>query len=301
MKSLPLALLSLVMLVDAPTLRITQSFTVQDGLPNNEVRTLYDEPNGGFWIGTANGAAWVEDGHWQRDQRALNPVTEGVSTILKDTAGRLWFGGLHKGHVYHGDSYHTFSIEKDLGLNGRVIFSFHEDQNLNIWAATTGGVSIFDGKSWQPFTVEHGLKHNAVHDIDQDEHGAFWFATRKGGLNIYDGTDWQYLYPEKNCRKIFKDDLNNMWVGTNDGILMFDGVQWHVFEAGKTVLPMFKGLKGYVWCIANGTDILRVSGNGKVIYYDNPTKSQASEIYALAQGENSAVWAGTDQGILVFN
>ena len=301
MKSITLTILSLIILNNAPSLKITSSFTTNEGLPNNEVRALYNDPNGPIWIGSGGGAAWLENAKWQVDTRTINPVVNGVSAIMKDSQGNFWFGGLNEGHVYQGDSYQTFGITDDMGLDGRVIFSFHEDHNDNIWVGTTGGISIFDGAQWEPLTMEHGLSHNVVHDIDQDKNGAFWIATRKGGVNIYDGTNWEYLFPEKNCRKILKDDLNNMWVGTSDGVLMFDGVQWKTFEEGKTVLPMFKGLKGYIWCVANGTDILRISADGKSIYYANPTQNQAGEIYQLEYSDDGSVWAGTDQGIFVFH
>ncbi len=276
-------------------------YTISDGLPANEVRAIYNDPTGSIWIGSGAGAASLANSQWNVDSRAINPVTKGVSTIFKDSRGNLWFGGLNMCHVYDGTTYRTYSILENMNVNGRVVFSFHEDDNQNIWAATTGGISIFDGSSWRPFTTEHGLKHNVVHDVKQGENGDFWFATRKGGLNIYDGSNWEYLYPEKNCRKLLKDDLGNMWVGTNDGIIQFDGEKWRVYEEGKTVLPMFKGKKGFVWCISEGTDIIRISPDGRSIHYEDPTDTKANEIYHLEWSEDGSVWAGTDQGVFVFH
>ncbi len=282
-------------------LKITTVYTIAEGLPSNEVRAIFSDSDGSKWIGTGSGYTKRLNTLWHRDSRSVNPVVHGVSTIFKDSKGNFWFGGLNECHVLEDDTYTTYSIVEDMGIGGRVVFSFHEDQDQNIWIATTGGVSIYDGNGWSPFTTENGLLNNVVHDIDQDKDGNFWFATRKGGLNIFDGTNWKYLYPDMNCRKIFKDDLHNMWVGTNDGIIKFDGTNWQVFEEGKTVLPMFKGKKGFIWCIADGTDILRISTDGKTIEYQDPTLGLAGEIYQLEDDENGSVWAGTDHGLVQFH
>ena len=64
---------------------------------------------------------------------------------------------------------------------------------------------------------------------------------------------------------------------------------------------MFKGKKGYIWCIEDGIHIMRISPTGKVIRYDQPLANKASEIYHLEYGKDGAVWLGTDQGIFVLH
>jgi ligand-binding sensor domain-containing protein len=285
----------------SPTLKITKTYTIDDGLLNNEIRAIYNDPNSSIWIGSGSGAAWLEDYQFKVDSREINPVVNGVSTIYKDSKSNIWFGGLNEFHSYKEGLYKTYSIVDDLGLNGRVVFSFHEDSNQNLWVGTTGGASVFDGENWQSFTTTNGLKHNVIHDINEDKNGNIWFATRKGGINIFDGTNWKYVYTDKNARKILRDFENNMWVGTSEGLLKFDGNSWQIFEEGKTVLPMFRGKKGYIWCIANGIDIIRISPEGESILYENPTMDEAKEIYVLEYSHDGSVWAGTDHGIFVFH
>lgn len=300
MKLLSIAFLTVLSLSISSTLKIKATYTLSEGLPHNSVRAIYNDPAGSIWIGSGSGAAWLKDGNWNVDSREINPVVNSVSTIYKDSKSNFWFGGLREFHVYENDSYQTYSIIEDLGLSGRVVFSFYEDSDQNIWVGTSGGASVFNGSNWQSFTIDNGLKDNVIHDINEDKNGNIWFATRNGGINIYDGANWEYLYADKNSRKILRDFENNMWVGTSDGLLKFDGNSWQIFEEGKTVLPMFRGKKEYIWCIANGIDIIRISEEGKPILYENPTNSKANEIYHLEYGKDGTVWAGTDQGIFVF-
>lgn len=284
-----------------PTLNIKAIYSTDDGLPDNNVRIVYNDPDGIMWAGTGSGPATLSTLEWKPDTESENPITSGVSSIYKDTKANHWFGGFGMAHRYNGASYESYSILNDMGLNGRVVFSFHEDEDKNIWVATTGGVAIFDGSNWNTMTMENGLSNNVVHDIDQDKNGNYWFATRKGGLNIFDGSEWKYLYPNKNCRKIFRDREDNMWVGTSDGIIKYDSVKWQVFEEGKTILPMFQGHKGLIWSTIDGTGIIRISSEGKTILYEDATNNKANEIYHLEYDKNGSVWAGTDQGVFVFH
>ncbi len=292
-------LLALVSISFVRPLEIQRVYTTEDGLPGDEVRVLYADHQNQLWAGSNNGPSrWSED-RWQPGP-SEQPLQQGVSTIFEDSKGNLWFGSFMSAHRFDGERYTTFSIKEDLGLAGRVPFAFFEDNQHRIWAATPSGASVFDGESWTPFA--EGLKHPVVHDISQDRHGALWFATRKGGLNIYNGDEWKYLFPDKNCRKLLRDANSNMWVGTSDGLLHYDGSHWVVYREGTTVLPMFEGPKGFIWCISNGTDILRVSKDGRTIHYQDPAQSSVGEIYDLAlRTENGDVLAATDKGILVLH
>ncbi len=282
-------------------LKIDTIYSTSDGLPDNLVRSIYNDPTGDIWAGTSKGTARFSQNGWKLDKQDSNPVTGGVSSIFKDSKGNFWFGGLGSAHWYDGIKYQSFSIVNDMLLQGRVVFSFHEDTDKNIWIATTGGAAIYNGSNWTTMTSQNGLNNNVIHDIAQDDQDRYWFATRRGGLNIFDGTQWEYLYTNMNCRKILKDNIGNMWVGSNDGIIKYDGNEWKIFEEGKTLIPMFQGDKNLIWCTTGGPDIIRISSEGKTIEYKNITADKADEIFYLEKGHDGDVWAGTNQGIFVFN
>ena len=280
-------------------LEIQKTYTIDEGLPANDARAIYIDSEGSKWVGTSSGAARLTGDIWVKEIIKDQPVT----TIFEDAKHNMWFGGIGEVNRYDGKELKRFSMKNDMQLEGRLVFSVTEDDTGNIWVATTGGAAMFDGISWSPMTIAKGLKHNVVHDVKNDDKGRIWFATRKGGVNIYDGASWKYVYPDKNCRKILRDKNDNMWVGTSSGLLLFDGENWHALENGKTMLPMFEGKKGYIWCVSNGMDIVRVSPdiNNKRYHYKNPTAGQDVEIYDLGTDKDGAVWAGTIQGISVLH
>ena len=105
--------------------------------------------------------------------------------------------------------------------------------------------------SFVKYQVENGLSHNTVWYTIQDHQGFMWFGT-KDGLNRYDGFSFRkFKYDELNnnsidgknfkifrhipkdstslgnniVRTIFEDERQNLWVGTNRGIYIFNSQQ----------------------------------------------------------------------------
>ncbi len=67
-------------------------FGKTDGLPSENVRSLYVDAKGAVWVGTASGLARFADGHW--GSYATCPGLAGLSVayVLEDPQGFLWIG-----------------------------------------------------------------------------------------------------------------------------------------------------------------------------------------------------------------
>ncbi|MBK7098511.1 MAG: hypothetical protein IPH58_09355 [Sphingobacteriales bacterium] len=82
-------------------------------------------------------------------------------------------------------------------------------------------------------TVEDGLSNSSVLSISQDYKGFIWLGTRDG-LNRYDGkriTIYRDLYknnpkgPNVKINCIAEDKLRNLWIGTNNGLYIYNPVE----------------------------------------------------------------------------
>ena len=67
-----------------------------------------------------------------------------------------------------------------------AINAFAFDKKGNIWIATSGGVSKFDGTNWTTYTIQDGLINNLVTDIAIDSKGNKWFGTYSGVSKLAD-------------------------------------------------------------------------------------------------------------------
>ena len=120
------------------------------------------------------------------------------------------------------------------GVAGNFITCVTVDNLGRVWAGTNNfGVSMFDGTTWQTFTVET-MKvplaiGNEIRHIAADKnnnilvaHGADEKQGLVGGLTKFDGTSWQSItYPDvltNRIESIYVDGKNTVWVGTTAGL-----------------------------------------------------------------------------------
>lgn len=168
------------------------------------------------------------------------------------------------------------------------------------------------------YTVMDGLCANTIWDIEQDEQGFMWFGT-KYGLNRFDGHEFRsYKFDKKNknsignnfIRKIFKYDAKTFWIGTEEGIYIFDLTKetFKLFEPlGKTFInDIYEDSKHNIWIATktNGayyyqplakkiTNFIRTTtGNGL----------SSNEISKIIEDNKGQIWIGTyGRGIDVLN
>lgn len=215
------------------------SNTTALGGPKAISRTIKQDRKGNIWI-----AAF--DGVFRYDGKSFTNITKNVSSarffsVLEDSKGNLWFGSIGSGvYLYDGQSFKNFTT-KD-GLPNNEIVSIYEDKIGNIWFGANGGVSRYDGKSFQNFMLiknfitnvdsmiedKTGLTvpdftrpPNEFNAIIEDQTGKLWFATR-GNTYIYDGKTFTIVThdgkPFANVRWVIEDKKENIWLGGADGL-----------------------------------------------------------------------------------
>ena len=95
------------------------------------------------------------------------------------------------GSEWEGVTHYT----KDDGLNRELVFVSAACPNGDIWfgyGSNGGGITRFDGRSWQTFTKEDGLVRISVHALACDQNNNLWigYGINAGGLTRFDGSSW---------------------------------------------------------------------------------------------------------------
>ena len=67
-------------------------FSTNEGLVNNEVISIAEDPDGGMWFGTLGGASNLSDGVWTSYNTADGLLNDTVYDIGFDLDGSVWFG-----------------------------------------------------------------------------------------------------------------------------------------------------------------------------------------------------------------
>ena len=186
-------------------------------------------------------------------------VDDLVYNITEDKAGNLWFatsGGLSRFNdrlINNPCSKHNLSIQTEFkkhnselakcftnyttkqGLVNNVIKSMVIDKIGNLWLATEGGISRYDGNRFTNFTTEQGLVTNFVNSVIEDKNGNMWFGTFGGGLCRYDGKSFTNYTSTQGLASNFLNCINedkqgNIWFATNgSGLTCYNGKSFSNF------------------------------------------------------------------------
>ena len=197
-------------------------FSTTQGLADNSVVCVTEDTSGNMWFGTlSRGASFYDGKRFTTFTNQQGLGSDFIRAIANDRAGNLWFGTIFGGLTrYDGKTFTQYTTRQ--GLVDDIVQSVIADNNQNIWAATSNGISMFDGKAFTSF------KHTGeVSGIFQDRSGNIWFGAYKS-LVRYDGQSFTYFneaqgLPDEDIRCIAQDTNGNLWLGTGAGVSRFDG------------------------------------------------------------------------------
>lgn len=142
--------------------------------------------------------------------------------------------------------------------------SILEDSKGDFWIGShQEGVCLYDGKSFQYFTIEDGLNDNQVRSIQEDKKGQIWFGTAKG-VNSYNGEEIISYSPNNTQTDLSTQDEwektdHDLWfnAGNQSGVYRYDGKELNYLpfpipENNESFNPygvtgFSKGNNGKIW------------------------------------------------------
>jgi ligand-binding sensor domain-containing protein len=193
-----------------------KSYTTRDGLADDWVYAMAQDPDGTLWLGTEGGVSRLKDGrfvtythadglgadrskvgsyevignpskhHTQTPGKSADGYNPNyVLSALVDGHGTKWFGTWGAGlSRFDGTTWRTYTRED--GLGGNYVTDLHADPDGTLWATTDGGVSVLEPGpdaatvAWRTFTEGDGLISDGVFDMAVDKGGGRWFGTMAG-------------------------------------------------------------------------------------------------------------------------
>ncbi|MCW3099489.1 MAG: diguanylate cyclase with beta propeller sensor, partial [Chthonomonadaceae bacterium] len=191
---------------------ILMTFTTREGLPSNDIQSLYTAKDGALWIITMGGAIT----RWNGDRfttlvpksswRVMGEDGEGLVFADKDDYARL-VGGRFVPLSHSGQSTYVFSA--------------YRDKRGTLWFASVGGVAVVRGN--RVTVINQGLPVGThVLSIAQPGSGCLWLGTDKGLIRYENGAFFVYGLasglPDDNLFEVLIDAHGVLWVGGAMGI-----------------------------------------------------------------------------------
>lgn len=299
-------------------------FTAQDLEITSAITALTVDNLGRLYVGTerngvrfyanseerassGEGSATVGDDMWRVFTVPTKLAGNEIRALTQDTAGYLWLlteAGLHQLNPLDMNESLLFTE-----LNSRyaidTIQILTADPLQGLWV---GGVNAgyFDGVGWTNFATTDGLVNRNLRAIAVDNAQRTWFGT-EDGLSIWNGDSFFNLtqadgLPGTTINTFFIDG-EEIWIGTERGLLRFADNRLQVFTMATTRLP-----SDVITALARDEDGALLIGTSEgLARFLEPTMSNVPEferqsIVALNVLPGNAIWVATaTQGVRYFN
>jgi ligand-binding sensor domain-containing protein len=212
-----------------------QKYTVEDGLPSNDIWSLEIGEDDVLWVGSAEGICKFVDGKFVtlelptssiKDTRPM--ISENrVVDMLKLSNGNLFIGMDGNGiWSYNKGKFDQITTKQSLPDN--FVSSFLEDDNGNVWIGTYyEGIIKYDGIKFITYKELEKVAAYEIRKIISDSSGNAWFTTESKGVYKYDGKKFTNYTKEdglvsNNILGIDQDRNGKIWVTTWQGLSIFE-------------------------------------------------------------------------------
>ena len=161
-----------------------ENFGTREGLPNVDVRVLYQARDGTIWAGTSMGLARF-DGRAFSAVRGSGAPAEGVVSMLEDRAGTLWMGTSGDGLYRYRDGAFGPALTRREGLASNWVVALHEDPAGTLWIGTNGeGINRLKDGRIARIRPEDGLWDGIAQVFLPDSSGHLWITCNRGFYRV---------------------------------------------------------------------------------------------------------------------
>jgi len=172
----------------------------------------------------------------------------------------------------------------------------------------------------QIHTNLNGMVREFVRTMYQDTKGNYWFGTNGNGIIRYDGQTLETItiegiHPYMRVIEIVEDKTGNVWFGTSDGLIKYDGKKFTTFSKKEGL----QGENEEIWGLTiDKSGLIWVGAIGGVSHFDgekfmpfslpdsmveNPKHMLSDKlVLKIIEDKSGTIWLVTDgNGIFKYN
>jgi ligand-binding sensor domain-containing protein/serine phosphatase RsbU (regulator of sigma subunit) len=296
----------------------------EDGLGNYPVNKICCTKSGDIWIASSEGLVRY-NGHKFIGYSVKNGLKSNkVDAVFADSHGKIWLSydpdeRSQQVSCFDGKTFSHYTVfrKNQAGIDeyGKIFF-FYEDRNGNMWTGGVsngpGSLSIFKRDGFYPYNEFQNMP--GVFDMLIDKKKNIWLGTRKG---IFKADFEKILLHEKDsvsvskhlfnyvkgisdepCLDFMEDNSGNMWFGTSNGIVKFQGDVFLHYGASENYnsagFRIFEDKFNKLWVGDDGTGFCRLEGDTlfkhirEILQVRKPLRGANSFV------KNGVMWFGSE-------
>jgi ligand-binding sensor domain-containing protein/two-component sensor histidine kinase len=270
---------------------VFHAYTAADGLTDGFVRSVMEDSQKRIWIGTDNGLFRIVHGRIEGvNTSPYAPLA--VHAIFEDREHRIWIGGSQL-LVFSASGTKRYKLPG--AFSQSRVKSIYQTRDGTIWVGTVGGLNRLVGNQFQPLSGITGT----VRTLMQATDGTLWIGTIGHGLFTYkDGSlvrmSGNGLLPSKTVLSIFEDAEQQIWIGTQDGLVRLSKTPVSVTPLPGGSDPDYETISydpdGTIWAVASRVYAIR-DGIARPYKFAGMPNLPIRNVFRDRAG---TLWIGTD-------
>lgn len=307
------------------------------------ITCLYEDKAGMMWVGHDNGISKFNlRGPKFRLYRNItgNPNSipkSNINIVYEDRDGLIWFGmwggGLTSFNPLSGQfTHYKNNPASKATLSDNRVWGICEDEQDQLWIATSSGLDILDKKTGRFIQYNALLQkrpdlqmsHHNLSYIMSDRKGRKWIGTWGEGFYLYDPTNNilkhfthhpdQPNSPAGNrIRHIFEDSQGLIWISTSEGgldrLVMADDGRWlfshYQYKDGtegslgsNSPMVVFEDNRNRLWVGTDGSGLnLFDRRTNRFSNIEELAQNGINNVLGILEDKDGVLWLGTNHGL----
>lgn len=296
---------SFCLLLLAPAAAVTQyqieSWTTDNGLPQNTVHSIIQSDDGYIWLATLDGLVRHDGVRFTvfNKSNTKGLPTNRFTQLVADGHGNLWIGTEDGNGIirYHNGEYQAYNLADSVT---EALWRVYSDANGDVRVYTSVGIFRWNGEKFEIVAPIAGENKDSAVLWGRD--GVFWYSLGQTLCRLKGNHLDKFRLPFRsrsgNIQNLYQDKDGRLWIGTsNSGLFRFANGQITVFSTenglpDNHVSPSTEDREGNLWA---GTDkgavIITPRDEIKVLTAsDGLSENVISRIYGDREDN---IWIGT--------
>lgn len=284
---------------------IRDRWGTERGFPGGPVYSITQTTDGYLWIGTDAGLVRFDGLNFRLVQDlGPTPISTGpVFGLLADGDGNLWvrsWGPMML--LYRGGELKN--VRSDLNWPYSAVTAMYGTKDgALLFSEMDSGAIMYRGNGFETLVPATALPRSPVISMAETPGGDIWMGTRDAGLFRLSGREISAItkgLPDQKINCLLPDGETDMWVGTDNGVVRWDGTDLTRAGAPSSLnniqtLAMTRDRDSNIW-IGTARGLLRLNPGG-VSSFNERDRWSSGAVTALFEDREGNLWVGSTQGI----